>query len=433
MSGFEIGIIGIIFLLLLMVLRMPIAFSMLISGFAGLAWVLNSKAALAQVVLNLWSTFTSYDLSVVPMFILMGSVAFYANISGQLFNTTHKFFGRQPGGLALATIFASAGFAAVSGSSNASAAAMAKVTLPEMKKFNYDDALATGAVAAGGTLGILIPPSALFIIYGVMVQASIGKLFLAGILPGLILTSLYAVVVYFLCWRNPELGPPGNPCSWKEKFSSLTGLIDMLMLFCLVMGGLFVGWFTPTEAGGVGAAGAIVIGLVRRSLNFEGLKNALLETVQISVMLYFIVAGALVFGRFMTATRFSFELAAWIEGLALPAAGVMGILILIYLVGGCFMDALALVTLTIPIFFPIVVTLGFDPIWFGVIIVLVAEMGVITPPVGVNVYVIKGIVPDIPLETIFRGILPFTLAVLVCIALVLAFPQIALFLPGLVD
>ncbi len=433
MSGFEIGIIGIIFLLLLMVLRMPIAFSMLISGFAGLAWVLNSKAALAQVVLNLWSTFTSYDLSVVPMFILMGSVAFYANISGQLFNTTHKFFGRQPGGLALATIFASAGFAAVSGSSNASAAAMAKVTLPEMKKFNYDDALATGAVAAGGTLGILIPPSALFIIYGVMVQASIGKLFLAGILPGLILTSLYAVVVYFLCWRNPELGPPGNPCSWKEKFSSLTGLIDMLMLFCLVMGGLFVGWFTPTEAGGVGAAGAIVIGLVRRSLNFEGLKNALLETVQISVMLYFIVAGALVFGRFMTATRFSFELAAWIEGLALPAAGVMGILILIYLVGGCFMDALALVTLTIPIFFPIVVTLGFDPIWFGVIIVLVAEMGVITPPVGVNVYVIKGIVPDIPLETIFKGILPFTLAVLVCIALVLAFPQIALFLPGLVD
>jgi tripartite ATP-independent transporter DctM subunit len=432
MSGFEIGIMGICFLLLLMVLRMPIAFSMLISGFAGLAWVLNSKAGLAQVVLNLWSTFTSYDLSVVPMFILMGSVAFYANISGQLFNTTHKFFGRQPGGLALATIFASAGFAAVSGSSNASAAAMAKVTLPEMKKFNYDDALATGAVAAGGTLGILIPPSALFIIYGVMVQASIGKLFLAGILPGIILTCLYALVVYLLCWKNPDLGPPGNACSWKEKFASLTGLVDMILLFALVMGGLFVGWFTPTEAGGVGAAGAIIIGIVRRSLSMDGLKNALFETVQISVMLYFIVAGALVFGRFMTATRFSFELAAWLQGLALPAAGVMAILILIYLVGGCFMDSLALVTLTIPIFFPIVTTLGFDPIWFGVIIVLVAEMGVITPPVGVNVYVIKGIVPEVPLETIFKGILPFTVAVFVCIVLVLTFPQIALFLPGLI-
>jgi C4-dicarboxylate transporter DctM subunit len=433
MSGFEVGVTGICFLLLLMVLRMPIAFSMLISGLAGLAWVLNSKAGFAQVVLNLWSTFTSYDLSVVPMFILMGSVAFYANISGQLFNTTHKFFGRQPGGLALATIFASAGFAAVSGSSNASAAAMAKVTLPEMKKFNYSDTLATGAVAAGGTLGILIPPSALFIIYGVMVQASIGKLFLAGIMPGIILTSLYAMVVYLLCWKNPELGPPGDASSWKEKFASLSGLVDMILLFSLVMGGLFVGWFTPTEAGGVGAAGAIVIGLVRRSLSLEGLRNALLETVQISVMLYFIVAGALVFGRFMTATRFSFELAAWIQGLGLPAAGVMALLIVIYLVGGCFMDSLALVTLTIPIFFPIVSTLGFDPIWFGVIIVLVAEMGVITPPVGVNVYVIKGIVPDIPLETIFKGIMPFTVAVLVCIVLVLAFPQIALFLPGLIN
>lgn len=431
MSGFTVGIIGIVLLLILMVLRMPIAFSMLISGLVGLIWVLNSKAAFAQVVFNLWSTFTSYDLSVVPMFILMGSVAFYANISGQLFNTTHKFFGRQPGGLALATIFASAGFAAVSGSSNASAAAMAKVTLPEMKKFNYDDSLATGSVAAGGTLGILIPPSALLIIYGVMVQTSIGDLFLAGILPGLLLTSLYALVVYLLCWRNPQLGPPGAPCSWKEKFASLTGLIDMLMLFSLVMGGLFVGWFTPTQAGGVGAGGAIIIGLIRRSLNFEGLKSALVETVQITVMLYTIVAGALVFGRFMTATRFSFELASWIGGLALPAAGVMAVLILIYLVGGCFMDSLALVTLTIPIFFPIVSTLGFDPIWFGVIIVLVAEMGVITPPVGVNVYVIKGIVPEIPLETIFKGIMPFTLAVLVCIALVLAFPQIALFLPGL--
>ena len=423
MSGFEIGIIGVFFLLLLMVLRMPIAFSMLISGFIGLVWVLNSRAALSQTVFNIWSTFSSYDLSVVPMFILMGSIAYYAGISGQLFNTTYKFFGRQPGGLAIATIIASAGFAAVSGSSNASSAAMAKVTLPEMKKFNYDEALATGAVAAGGTLGILIPPSALFIIYGVMVQQSIGKLFLAGIFPGLILTALYALVVYILCLRNPNLGPPGNSSSWKEKFESLSGLLDMIILFGLVMGGLFIGWFTPTQAGAVGAAGALIIGLVRRSLNFEGLKKSLLDTVQISVMLYFIVAGALVFGRFMTATRFSFELASWIQSLAFPASAVMGMLIVIYLIGGCFMDSLALVTLTIPIFFPIVSRLGFDPIWFGVIIVLVGEMGMITPPVGVNVYVIKGIAPEIPLETIFRGIMPFTLAVLACIIIVLLFSR----------
>lgn len=433
MSGIHIGIIGVIILLLLMILRMPVAFSMLLTGFAGLAYMLTPKAALTQVVFNVWSTFASYDLSVVPMFVLMGSLAFYAGISGDLFNTTHKFFGRQPGGLALATIVASAGFAAVSGSSNASAAAMAKVTLPEMKRFNYDPALATGSVAAGGTLGILIPPSALFIIYGVMTQLSIGKLFLAGVAPGILLTVLYALVIYFLCLRNPNLGPPGNASTWKEKIASLSGMVDMFILFGLVMGGLFIGWFTPTEAGAVGAMGALVIGLVRRRLNWEGIKKSLFDTIQISVMLYMIVTGALVFGRFMTVTRVSFELATWIENLALPEAVIMGMLILVYLIGGCFMDSLALVTLTLPIFFPIVINMGFDPIWFGVIIVLVAEMGVITPPVGVNVYVIKGVAPEVPLETIFRGILPFTIAVLVCLAIMLALPQIALWLPGLMN
>lgn len=431
MSSTTIGIIGLVVMLVLFVLRLPVAFSMLLAGLAGLVYILGLDAGLTQAVYVVWAEFSSYDLSVVPMFVLMGSVAYYAGISSDLFKTTHKFFGRQPGGLAVATIFASAGFAAVCGSSNASAAAMARVCLPEMKRFKYDDALATGSVAAGGTLGILIPPSALFIIYGIMVQESIGKLFLAGIVPGIILTILYAMVVYVLCWRNPSIGPPAGSTPRREKIRSLLGLIDTIALFGLVMGGLFIGWFTPTEAGAVGAGGAIIIGVARRRLNWEGLKNALLDTIRVSGMLYMIIIGAIVFGKFATVTRVSFGLASWAESLALPAVGIMAILIVIYLIGGLFMDSLALVTLTIPIFFPLVQRMGFDPIWFGVIIILVAEMGVITPPVGVNVYVIKGIATEVPLETIFRGVMPFTIAVLITLGLMLAFPQLALFLPGL--
>ncbi len=430
MSGITIGIIGVVFLFVLMIFRMPVAFCMLLSGIAGLCYVLTPGAALSETIYTIWATFSSYDLTVVPMFVLMGSIAFHVGISGSLFNTAHKFFGRQPGGLALATIVASAGFAAVCGSSNASAAAMGKVTLPEMKRYNYDDALATGSVCAGGTLGILIPPSALFIIYGVMTQQSIGKLFLAGILPGVILTILYAIVVYVLCKRNPALGPPGSSSTWKEKLVSIGGTGETFVLFALVMGGLFIGWFTPTEAGAVGAGGAIIIGLVRRKFSWRGFKDALFDTTQISVMLFMIVTGAMVFGSFMAVTRIPFELGDWIEMLPVSPVAIMAVLILIYLIGGCFMDALALITLTLPIFFPIVSILGFDPIWFGVIIVLVAEMGVITPPVGVNVYVVKGVATDVPLETIFRGILPFTIAVLVCLAILLAFPQITTFLPS---
>jgi len=331
----------------------------------------------------------------------------------------------------MATIAGCASFAAICGSTNATAAAMGKVSLPEMKRYHYDDSLATGCVAAAGSLGILIPPSTIFIVYGILTEQSIGKLFLAGIFPGLLLAVIFIIVVSVLCWRNPSLGPGGAPTSWKEKIASLTGVIEMLVLFALCMGGLFLGWFSPTQAGGAGAAGALLIGLARRQLNWQGFLGAVKDSLRITCEVMVIVTGAIVFGHFIAVTTIPFVLADWVSALPLAPAAIMGVIVLMYLLGGCFMDALALITLTIPIFYPLVLAMGFDPIWFGVIIVLVTEMGVITPPVGINVYVIKGIAEDVPLETIFKGTFPFLGGLLIAVSILIAFPQIALFLPGL--
>jgi C4-dicarboxylate transporter DctM subunit len=352
-------------------------------------------------------------------------------MSRRLYDTGYKMFGQRHGGLAIATIAGCASFAAICGSTNATAAAMGKVALPEMKRYHYDDSLATGCVAAAGSLGILIPPSTIFIVYGILTEQSIGQLFLAGVFPGLLLASVFIVVVSFLCWRNPALGPGGPPTSWKEKLVSLTGVIEMLVLFVIVIGGLFLGWFSPTQAGAAGAAGALVIGLARRQLNWQGFLTAIKDTLQITCEVMVIVTGAIIFGHFIAVTTIPFVLADWVSNLPLPHPAIMGMLVLMYLMGGCFMDALALVTLTIPIIYPVVIAMGFDPIWFGVIIVLVTEMGVITPPVGINVYVIKGIAQDVPLGTIFKGAAPFLIGLLVVAALLISFPQIALFLPGL--
>jgi C4-dicarboxylate transporter DctM subunit len=365
------------------------------------------------------------------MFVFMGSIAFYSGISGRLYDVAYKFIGHQRGGLALATTLACAGFGAMCGSTIAGAAAMGKATLPEMERYGYDKSLATGCVAAAGSLAILIPPSGILIIYGIMVEESVGRLFAAGIIPGVLLTALFAATIYVICRFKPALAPPGSRTGWKERMASLGGVIEMALLFALVMGGLFVGWFTPTEAGAAGAAGALVIALVRRGLSWRGFLEALGETVRISAMVYLIIAGATVFGRFMAVSRIPFELSEWIGGLGLSPAVIMTLIIFGYLVGGCFMDSLALITLTVPILHGVVLSLGFDSIWFGIMIVLVTEMGAITPPVGINVYTIKGVAPDVPLETIFRGIFPFLVAIIVCAALLVAFPQIVLFLPGL--
>lgn len=431
MSLSTIGIIGIIFLLVGLFSRMPVGFVMALLGLAGFSYVVNFDAGLNLLARDIWETFSSYSLTVIPLFVFMGQLAYQSGISRRLYHAAYVIVGNRPGGLAMATIGACAGFSAISGSTNATAATMATVTIPEMKRRRYDMGLATGTVAAGGSLGILIPPSVIFIVYGILTEQSIGQLFAAGILPGLLLCGLFFIVIALQVRRNPSLAPPGPKTTLKRKVRSFTGVIETLILFMLVMGGLFFGIFTPTEAAAAGAFLTLVIALVRRQLSWRGFVQSLSDTTKISCMVMVIVMGAVVFGHFMAITRVPFDLANWVGSLPLPAHVILGLIILVYLIGGCFMDALAMIMLTVPIFFPVVLALGFDPIWFGVIIVLVTEMGVITPPVGVNVYVVHGVAKDVPLETIFRGVLPMLLAMLVCNLLLILFPQIALFLPGL--
>jgi C4-dicarboxylate transporter DctM subunit len=430
MNPGTIAVIGIVLLVSLFLLRMPVAYVMTLIGFLGFAYTVSVEGALVILGKDFWVMFSSYSLTVVPMFVFMGTIAFHSGMSGRLYHAAYRFLGHLPGGLAIATCYACAAFGACCGSTNAGAAAMGKVTLPEMRKYNYDPSLATGCVASAGSLAILIPPSTIFIVYGVLTEESIGKLFAAGILPGILLATFFAITVFILCRINPKLGPAGPRFPWKERIASLSGVVEMLVLFVLVMGGLFVGWFTPTEAGAAGAAGAIIIALIRRQLTWRGFVDSLVETTRITAMVFLIVTGATVFGHFMAVTRVPFDLSEWVGRLGISPNVIMSFIIFGYLIGGCFMDSLALVTLTVPVLYPLVLKLGFNSIWFGVIIVLVAEMGVITPPVGVNVYVIKGVAGDVPLETIFRGIFPFLVAIIVCTIVLIIFPQIALFLPS---
>lgn len=432
MSVTVIGLIGIVCLVLLLFSKMPVGFVMAFLGVIGFSYVKGVNAGLNLLAKDIFDTFSGYDLTVIPLFIFMGQIAFHSGISKRLYDAVYVFMGHYRGGLAIATIGACAAFSTVSGSTNATAATMAMITLPEMRRYKYDMALATGTVAAGGSLGILIPPSVIFIIYGILTEQSIGKLFAAGILPGILLAALFVLTIYLVVWRNPELAPQGTRATFFQRVISLSGIIEALIIFALVMGGLFKGFFTPTEAAAVGAFLTLMIAVIRRQLSWAHLMQSLSETTKISCMVMTIVAGAVVFGHFMAITRIPFALANWVGALALPKYAVMSVIILMYMAGGCFMDSLAMIMLTIPIFYPVVMDLGFDPIWFGVIIVLVTEMGVVTPPVGVNVYVVHGIAKDVPLETIFKGAFPFMLALFTCIAILLAFPQIATFLPNLI-
>lgn len=426
-----IGIIGIIVLVVFFVLRMPVGFAMAMVGFIGFSYLVSFGAGLDILARDIFYTLSSYSLTVIPMFVFMGCIASGAGMSKRLYDAGYLTLGRLRGGLAMATIAGCAGFAAICGSTNACAAAMGKVALPEMKRYNYDDSLATGTVSAAGSLGILIPPSTIFIVYGIMTEQSIGKLFIAGVLPGIILAGLFMATVYLICRRNPSLAPAGTATSWKEKLDGITGVAEMLILFMLVISGLFLGWFSPTQAGGAGAAGALLISLIRRQLTWQNFLEAVKDTLRITCMIMVIVAGATVFGHFMAVSKIPLFLADWVSALPWPPAAVMAVIVLIYLLGGCFMDSLAMIMLTVPIFYPAVIALGFDPIWFGVIMVLVVEMGVITPPVGINVYVVKGIADGVPLETVFKGAWPFLLAELVMVGILMAFPWIATFLPSL--
>ncbi|MBN2063676.1 MAG: TRAP transporter large permease [Sedimentisphaerales bacterium] len=432
MTPLEIGLIGCLAMIVLLALSMPVAFAMAIVGVTGFAVLVNPKAAMSMMTVDLYDTFSSNSLTVIPMFILMGQVSFHAGISSRLFDAAYKWLGRLPGGMAIATVGACTAFGAICGSGPATAATMASVVLPEMKKYKYDMTLATGAVAAGGSLGMLIPPSVVFIVYALLTEQSIGELFIAGVMPGVLIALLFSLSILISCIRHPEYGPVGPKFSLKDKVNSLLGVSETLALFVLVIGGMFTGLFTPTEAAAVGAAGSIVIAAIRGKCTIKMLRRSLFETLRTSCMVILIVAGATVFGHFLAISQLPAELAGWLAGLPLPGWTIIGLIILFYLLAGCFIDALALIILTTPIFYPVIIELGFDLVWFGVILVVVTQMGVISPPVGVNVYVVSGIERDIPLQSIFKGALPFLFMLIVAAVLLIVFPQIALYLPSLV-
>ena len=435
MSPTLIGIIGIIVMVIVFMSRMPVAYVMAMIGYIGFSVMISGKGGLNLLSRNIYDVFSSYGLTTIPLFVLMGQLAFNSGISHRLYDTGYKYLGSIRGGLAMATVSACTAFGAVCGSSPATAATMATVGLPEMKRYKYADELATGSVASGGGLGMIMPPSVVLIVYGILTEQSIGALFVAGIFPAILVTILFIISIYILCSFAPEQGPPGESFTWKEKVKSLLGMSETLAVFILVMGGLFIGLFTPTEAAAVGVFGVLLVSLVRRQLTWPAFVNALYETLGTSCMVMMLIAGAVVFGKFLAVTRIPFDIATWVGGFDLPPFIIMTIIVFIYFIGGCFMDALAFVTLTVPIFFPVVMALGYDPIWFGIIIVMVTEMGVITPPVGINVYVVFGVarrvIGEVPLESIFKGIFPFLLAVIAGVIILMIFPQIILLLPNL--
>jgi len=431
MTSLAIGYIGIAALIILLFSGIHIGAVMGLIGFLGMAYISGWGAGLGVLKTVPFTTFANYGLSVVPLFILMGSLCFHAGISKDLYDTVHSWLGHLRGGLAMATVGACAGFAAVSGSSLATAATMGTVALPEMKRYKYSQALATGCVAAGGTLGILIPPSVPLIIYGILTQQSIGKLFLAGVIPGVLQAAFYMSVIHILCWRNPLLGPPGPKTSLREKILSLKNTWVVVILFVGIIGGIYLGIFSPTEAAGVGACGAFIFAIAMRRLKWSNFRDSLVDTTKTTGMIFVIFLGAMILGYFLAATRLPFGIASFVSGLSINRYVILLLILLVYLFLGCIMDSLAMILLTVPIFFPLITALGFDPIWFGIIIVRVTEIGLITPPVGLNVFVIKGIAKDVPMYTIFRGIIPFLLADILHVGLLIAVPQIALVLPSL--
>jgi C4-dicarboxylate transporter DctM subunit len=430
MSPFAIGIIGIFVLILLIFARMQIGISMGLVGFLGFGFIVGWEPALGLLRNVPYTTFASNDLSVIPLFILMGSFAFASGMSEDLFGTVRKLMGHLRGGLAMATVAACACFAAISGSSLATAATLGKVAMPEMKKYNYDTGLATGSIAAGGSIGILIPPSVILIIYGIITEQSIGKLFLAGFIPGILEAFFYIITIMILTGRRPGLGPPGPRTTLNEKLFALLKTWEVMVLFLVVIGGIYLGVFTPTEAAGVGAFGTFLFSIMRRKMDWETLKSSLLSTANTTGMLFLIVLGAMILGYFFSVSRLPFELASWVGGW--PVNRFVVLIMILAVVGmlGCIMDSMAIVLLTVPVFYPMILQLGFDPIWFGILVVRITEMGLITPPVGLNVYIIQGITGE-PMGTIFKGVVPFIIADICEIILLITVPQISLFLPGL--
>lgn len=425
------GLLGIGALLFaIFFLNIPVAFAMAMVGFGGFALVVTPNAALSTVGNELWRIFSSYGLAVIPFFIFMGNICFHAGVSQKIYRTAHTWIGHVRGGIAMATILACAGFASICGSNAATAATMSAVALPEMKRYGYDPRLSTGCVASGATLGVVIPPSVVLIVIGLYTGTSIARLFFAALIPGMLLTTMLMATVWLICAVKPAWGPPGQRSSWKERIASLPGSIEMVILFVLVMAGLYLGWFTPTEAGAAGAFFAIIIALVGRGLTLEGFKRALKESVKTSCMIIMMVAGAVIFGKFMSVTRLPFEAADWVAGLPVPHILILLAMLTIYVVGGAVMDALGLLMITIPIFFPVAESLGYDPLWFAIIITIITTLGAITPPVGINTFVVASMSRGIELSMVFKGVVLFIAAFVAAIVLMLLFPETATWLPS---
>jgi tripartite ATP-independent transporter DctM subunit len=432
MDPITAGILGSILLVILLFLGMPIAFVMMFVGFLGISYLASVHAALPVVAKTVYETAAYYPYTIIPLFILMGSFAGGAGITAKLYGSFDKWFRKLPGGLGIATIAACACFAALSGSSVAAAAAMGTIAIPEMRRFKYDPALAVGIVAAGGTLSFLIPPSLGFVVYGMLTEQSIGKLLVSGIMPGIVLSLAFITVIVVKVKIDPSLAPatPGN-VPWKEKFRALGGVWETMLVFVIVMGGIYLGFVNPTEAGAIGATALFIIVVSKMKLTWRSLSTALLEATRISVLVLFLVAGANVFSYFLALSTIPASVSAWMAALQVSKYVILTIIIVIYLILGCFLDAISMMVLTMPVIFPVVKTLGFDPIWFGVVCVIMMEAGLITPPVGLNVYTLAGVAKDVPMETIFRGAYPFLFAMLAVTILITIFPGIALYLPSM--
>ena len=441
-----LGLIGLLSLFVLLALRMPVALSMLGVGFVGTAvananklifvgmdpeqaWARGWRIAYSNLAGEAFEAASNFNLLVIPMFVLMGNLAGVSGMSNDLFTTAYRWMGHLRGGLASATVAACAGFAALSGSSLASAVTMGRVALPEMKRYKYADGLATGAVAAGGTLGFLIPPSGGMIIYAVLTEQSIGRLFMAGVFPGMILTLLFIGAIYLVVVRKPQAGPSGPRSGLAERLSSLGHATPIVGVVLVTIGGMYTGFFTPVEASSVGAFLTFVVAAARRSLSLEKLKTVILETMSATATVFLIIIGAFVFIPFMSLTELPAQLVTVLTSLPIGDFGILLVIVLIYMFLGMFLEGIAMLVLTIPVVIPIAIGLNWDLIWFGIIIVIVLEMGMISPPVGINVFVVKSIAPDVPMGTIFRGIWPFWFAMAAMIGLLILFPQIALFLP----
>src|ERR1700752_3593759 len=425
-----VAVLGFVSLFALMLLRVPVGMAMGLVGVCGFGYLVGFTPALKLVGQTSMRTVTDYTFGVIPMFLLMGTFVSNSGMSRELFRAANGFVGHLRGGLGIATVGACGGFAAISGSSVATAATFSTVAYPEMRRYGYPQSFAAGVIAAGGTLGAMLPPSTVLAVYGIITEQDIGKLFIAGIVPGILAASMYMMTVAVIVWARPKYLPAGPRSNWPERLKGLRDIWATLLLFCFVIGGLYGGLFTPTEAGGMGAGGAFLIGVLRGRLTRADIRRSLLQATRTAAAVFTVLIGALLFGYFLTITQTPQQATMFLTGLGLNRYGVLTLIMLMYLVLGCLMDALAMIILTIPIIFPVIKQLGFDPIWFGVIIVMTVELGLIHPPVGMNIFVIKSGVEDVKISTIFYGVLPFIITDLIRLVILIAFPILALWLPS---